>query len=114
MSLETNATPVVAVGIARARRGREEELGRRMAALIAPTRIEAGCVDYDLFRSIEDSAVWMFLEVWRSQADLDAHVRSEHLQAFLRYKDDVITGKPDSYRFVRVSATMSDETDQRG
>lgn len=72
-----------------------------MAALIAPTVAEPGCISYELFRSTEDPALWMLLEQWRSAADLDAHVGSPHLQAFLRSKDEVIEGSPDSYRWVR-------------
>jgi quinol monooxygenase YgiN len=57
---------ITAIGIARAKPGQEEELGLRMAALIAPTRTEAGCIAQDLYRSIDDPSVWMLLEQWRS------------------------------------------------
>ena len=93
---------ITAVGIVRAKSGQEDELGRRMAALIEPTRKERGCIGYDLFRSSENPAVWMFLETWRSQSDLDAHVRSAHLQAFLRSKDEVVEGSPDNSRFFQM------------
>lgn len=94
-------TAIAALGIARAKPGQEEELGRRMAALIAPTCAEAGCISYELFRSTEDPALWMLLERWRSPADLDAHIGSPHLQAFLRSKDEVLDGAPESYRWMR-------------
>jgi quinol monooxygenase YgiN len=95
---------LTAMGIVRARTGQEEELGRRMAALIAPTCAEPGCIAYQLFRSADDPALWMLLEQWRSTADLEAHIDSPHLQAFLRTKDEVVAAAPDNYRWVRYPA----------
>jgi quinol monooxygenase YgiN len=92
---------LIAVGIVRAKPGQETELGKRMAALIAPTCAEPGCIAYELFQSTDDPALWMLFEQWRSAADLDAHIDSPHLQAFLRNKDDVLDGAPDSHRWVR-------------
>lgn len=92
-------TVVTAVGIARARPGFETELGRRMAALIAPTRSEPGCIAYELFKSLQDPALWMFLETWRSEADLEAHIGSRHLREFIASAHDVLDGPPQSYRF---------------
>jgi quinol monooxygenase YgiN len=89
---------ITAVGICRAKKGQEEELGRRMKQLVAPTSTEAGCVRYDLYRSETDPAIWVFFEQWQSVAALDAHVQSAHFQAFLAAKDDVLEGVPDNYR----------------
>ena len=95
---------LTAMGIARAKPGLEQELGRRMAALIAPTLAEPGCISYELFQSSEDPALWMLLEQWRSPADLDAHIGSPHLQAFLANKDEVLSGSPESDRWRRSPA----------
>lgn len=71
---------VTLIATLEAKPGHEDELGRHLAAVIAPTRAEAGCIDYVPHRSTEDPSVWMFYENWRSQAELDAHSRSPHLQ----------------------------------
>jgi quinol monooxygenase YgiN len=81
---------VSTVAIARAKPGQEDELGRRMMALVAPTLAEPGCINYDLHRSNTDPAVWMFYENWRSQADLDAHMQSPHFKAFFSRADEVM------------------------
>ena len=44
-----------------------------------PTRLEAGCLNYDLHRSIDDADVWFVYENWRSSEGFDAHMLSEHL-----------------------------------
>ncbi len=88
---------LTAMGLARAKPGREAELGRRLAGLVAPTRAEPGCLAYDLHRSQTDPAVWVLIEAWRSPADLAAHVESAHLQAFLAQADEVLDGAPMSH-----------------
>jgi quinol monooxygenase YgiN len=81
---------ITSFGVCRAVPGQEEELGRRMEALIAPTANETGCRRYDLYRSISDPGVWVFFEEWESQADLDAHVASAHFQSFLDSAHEVL------------------------
>jgi quinol monooxygenase YgiN len=89
---------LTAVGIVRAKRGEEQELGRRMAALLEPTRAEPGCLAYDLFQSSEDAGVWVLIEQWSSAADLDAHVNTDHMAAFLARSGDVLDGPPSNFR----------------
>jgi len=98
---------ITALGICRAKRGQEEELGRRMKLLVAPTSHEPGCARYDLYRSEGDPAVWVFFEVWQSIAAFDAHVESAHFQAFLAKKDEVLDGSPDNYRLSLVLPSSS-------
>jgi quinol monooxygenase YgiN len=99
---------ITAIGICRARPGQEEELGRRLRELVAPTSTEEGCLRYDLYRSDIDRSLWVLLEAWRSQADLDAHVETPHLRAFLARNDEVMLGKPDNYRLSLVLRSDSD------
>ena len=60
MSLVTN------LAFLRARSGQSEVLGAALAALVEPTRLEAGCLNYDLHRSVDDADVWFVYENWRS------------------------------------------------
>jgi quinol monooxygenase YgiN len=48
---------------------------------IEPTRVEEGCLVYDLFRDLADPTHFMFIEEWSSAAALEAHSRSAHLTA---------------------------------
>jgi quinol monooxygenase YgiN len=81
---------ITSFGVCKALPGQEDELGRRMESLIGPTAHEVGCLRYDLYRSASDPAVWIFSEVWRSEADLDAHVASAHFQSFIETADEVL------------------------
>jgi len=66
----------------RAKPGKEEEMKRVLLGLVAPTRAEAGCINYDLHQSQDDAALFLFYENWESRAHLDAHAKSAHIQAF--------------------------------
>ncbi|MBC8095006.1 MAG: antibiotic biosynthesis monooxygenase [Akkermansiaceae bacterium] len=63
-----------------ARPGKEAELRTALIGLVAPTRQEAGCLNYDLHISPENPAKFLFHENWMSQAALDAHMQTPHIQ----------------------------------
>lgn len=60
-----------------------EALGERLKSLIAPTRKEAGSIDYLVHRDNDDPCVWIIYENWRSRADLDAHFEEPYTKAVL-------------------------------
>jgi len=74
---------VTVVATFQARPGKEAELKRALTNLVAPTRKEAGCLNYDLHASPEDPAKFMFHEIWTSKPHLDAHLQSAHIKALL-------------------------------
>jgi quinol monooxygenase YgiN len=66
-----------------AKPGLEEQVKATLLNLITPTRKEAGCINYDLHQSQEDKAHFLFYENWISRKDLDDHLKTPHLEAFL-------------------------------
>ena len=52
-------------------------------AVVAATREEAGCQCYGIAVDIADPCVLWVSEQWASQADLDAHLKTPHVAAFL-------------------------------
>jgi quinol monooxygenase YgiN len=65
-----------------ARAGHEDEVRRLLLALVAPSRAEAGYLNYDLHQSAADPTEFMFYENWVSRAALDAHMEMPHLDEF--------------------------------
>lgn len=61
--------------------GKEAELQRVLESFIAPTRLEDGCLRYELFVDLDDPAKFTFIEEWSSRAALQAHGQSAHIQA---------------------------------
>jgi quinol monooxygenase YgiN len=62
-----------------AREGKSDEVKDLLRGLVAPTRAEAGCKYYELFAS-DLPGVFVFNELWESQAHLDAHAASAHFK----------------------------------
>lgn len=93
-----SADSLISVGIVRAKSDKVGELHRRLVALLRPTRAEPGCLAYDLLQSTDDPAVFVLVERWRSARDLDLHVGTDHMTAFLAASADVLAGPPQSFR----------------
>ncbi len=78
-----------------------EELRKILAEQVAPTRAEAGCVNYDFHVDAENPNVFVFYENWRSRADLDAHMKTPHLQPlFSRFEQLLV--RPVEVKFYRM------------
>lgn len=82
------------IAIFHARPGKEAELSTALNGLLAPTRKELGCVNYDLHVAPGDPGLFMFHENWTSQAALDAHLQSPHLKSLLPRVDELCAAFP--------------------
>jgi|SRR5579864_6579375 len=51
---------------------------------IAATRREQGCIAYDLFASTTDPDRLVFVEEWKSDDDLQRHMKNDHVRTFVR------------------------------
>ena len=74
--------PLTIVATLTAKPGTEDELLPMLKALVAPTRAESGCINYELHRSHEHPGTFVFTESWASQEAWDAHKQSQHFVAF--------------------------------
>ena len=74
----------------RAKAGKEDQVLQEIDALIAPTRAEEGCINYDLHRAQDDPALFCLYENWRSRRDLDDHLATPYLQAFLGKAEELL------------------------
>jgi quinol monooxygenase YgiN len=78
-------TPIILNVHFQAAPGHEKELGDQLRALVAPTHAEPGCLVYELHFDPEDPAKFMFYEKFASQAALDHHMTTPHLQQLQKY-----------------------------
>ena len=79
---------------ARAKPGKEAQAREILQALVAPTRLEEGCLDYDLHQSVEDSSLFVFYENWATPAALEAHARSPHIAHFRSISGESLVEPP--------------------
>ena len=89
-----SAKIVTVVATFQAKPGKEAELKQALIGLVALTRKEAGCLNYDLHILPEDPAKFLFHENWTSKAHLDAHLQSAHIKALLPRVDELCTAFP--------------------
>ncbi|MGI9157684.1 MAG: putative quinol monooxygenase [Marmoricola sp.] len=75
-----------------AKPGSEDVIREALSALVTSTREEDGCVSYDLYESSAAPGTFVTIEVWRSQDDLDAHLRSPHLGEAFAAAGDHLAG----------------------
>ena len=61
--------------------------------MIAPTRKEAGCINYCLHQDNDDPAVFVFYENWVSAASFEAHKNSEHYKVYVMALEGLIEEK---------------------
>lgn len=99
--MSPNLLTVVAEMVAKP--GREDQLKRRLLALVAPTRKEDGCVQYDLHAVAGEAGRFIFYENWTSAEALDRHLASAHLQAFLGVAGELLAEPPRIIRCIKAA-----------
>lgn len=65
-----------------AKQDKIEVVKSELIKLIEPTRLEEGCIDYNLHQDNENPAHFVFLENWTSRELLQKHLQSEHIAAY--------------------------------
>jgi len=88
---------VVARFVAKA--GKEEALTKVLTTLIAPTRREVDCYQYDLLVNPTDPRDLCFVERWGSDRALDQHGETAHLKTAIAQFEGLLEVPPDIRRY---------------
>lgn len=73
-----------------ARPGMEDRLRAELRRLLAPTRGEEGCLNYDLHEATDRPGEFLFHETWTSEARLRKHLESAHIAAWRAAAPDLL------------------------
>ena len=84
---------VTVVATFKAKPGKQATVREAIEAVIAPTRAEPGCINYDLHQSTEDPDLFMLYENWTSKKDLDEHLAMPYLKDLIA-KADAMLAEP--------------------
>ncbi|HEX7654102.1 MAG TPA: putative quinol monooxygenase [Verrucomicrobiae bacterium] len=87
--------PITVVATFQALPGKEEELKQALLTLVAPTRKENGCINYDLHVASDNPGKFLFHENWTSKAALDVHLQTPHIQVLLPRLNGLAVGMPE-------------------
>jgi quinol monooxygenase YgiN len=79
-----------------------EELKLILENLVAQSRKETACLQYDLHQNIDDPNIFVFHEVWKNKEGLDLHNIQSYLQEFFQKTDLFLEEKPTIYKTLRV------------
>lgn len=67
----------------KAKPGNEAQVREILLSAVAPSRKDAGCLNYDLHQGQDDPSVFVFHENWTSKAHLEQHLAKPELKAIL-------------------------------
>ncbi|MBA2691244.1 MAG: antibiotic biosynthesis monooxygenase [Rubrobacter sp.] len=95
---------VTVVARVKAKSGMEERLAEAMGRLLEGSRSDAGCVNYDLHRGLEDPSVFVIYENWTSERELDEHLDQPHLHEFVGKLEDLAEGEIEITRLEMISS----------
>ena len=70
-----------------------EAVKAELLKMIAPTRREAGCIEYRLHQDNDNPAVFVFYENWMDISYLEQHMKSQHFLAYIAAVGDLIADK---------------------
>ncbi|BDU71595.1 putative quinol monooxygenase [Mesoterricola silvestris] len=84
--------PLEVLAFVTARPGCEAALAAELQSVVAPTRLEPGCLRYDLHRDPADPANLAFLESWAHRPALEAHMAAPTFLASRERQKDLVAG----------------------
>jgi quinol monooxygenase YgiN len=86
-----------------AKTGHEDRVREALLDLVAETRKEKGCINYDLHPSEKNAAQFPIYENWDKAADLEAHAKSSHLRAFAKAAGHLLDRPAEITKWLMVS-----------
>src|SRR3954469_13319925 len=89
-----NSTNLTVIAQAKAKPGKEADLRKELLSLVAPSRKDAGCLNYDMHEAAEEPGTFLFHENWASKALWDAHMQKPDLQATLARLGQLVAEPP--------------------
>jgi quinol monooxygenase YgiN len=83
---------------------RRRDLLETMRGMLEPARVERGCLSYRLYEDIEVRNAFVLVEEWKTQKDLESHIRTDNQRRLLLALIDLLSEQPE-LRFNTVSHT---------
>ena len=83
-----------------AKRDKVEDLKSILLGVVGPTRTEKGCVSYQLLQNKTDESDFVFVEEWTSDAAIDNHMTTAHVQDALTKIESMLAQEPDIRRYM--------------
>lgn len=72
--------------------GQEAHLRKELIKLVAVTRLEDGCIQYDLHEDTSNPCIFVFYELWQTRELWQNHMNAPHILAFGKATEGAILG----------------------
>jgi quinol monooxygenase YgiN len=82
--------------------GNADQMKELIKDLVAASKKESACLQYELFQSIEEETQFIIHETWKDQDKLDEHNKSAHLDTFVQQSQFFLDGKIVVYKTNKV------------
>lgn len=86
----------------KAKAGMESRVQQKLTKLLAPTRAEQGCINFDLHRAADDPSLFLVHENWISDEALQKHFAMPYLRAWLADAEALLAAPMELTRWYRV------------
>ena len=81
---------VTVIARIKAKTGEVQRVKEELLKLLAPTRAENGCMNFDMHQGATDQPQFLFHENWTSKAALEAHFETPHIKNWLRVAEGLL------------------------
>lgn len=71
-----------------------EETKQAALAIVADSRAEDGCVNYDIHQGVDDPTVFVWHETWKNKAAIDEHFETAFFKEFFAAVQDFAVEPP--------------------
>ncbi|CAK9884990.1 MAG: Putative monooxygenase YcnE [Candidatus Erwinia impunctatus] len=75
--------------------GKGDALYQVLEKCVAPSRAEAGCLHYDLYRSVENAGIFLFHEGWKDTEAVALHNQQPHVKTLLEEATPLLASPPE-------------------
>lgn len=72
--------PLTVIAKFQAKPGSGPDVKAKLQGMLTPSRAETGCLNYDVFQSNDDPAIFFTYENWTGKDVLDAHMQTPHFK----------------------------------
>jgi quinol monooxygenase YgiN len=75
--------PIYLTAVIQSKTAHREEIRATLLNMVAESRKEPACLQYDLYQDDNDPDVFVFQEIWESREGLDTHNEQPYIRAFV-------------------------------
>jgi len=83
--------------ILKSKKDKIQDLKSVLDNMVLNTKKEEACEKYELQQSLDDEAVFIFHEIWKSKEGLDAHNQQPYIQEFVEKVPDLLEKPAEIY-----------------